>query len=218
MKKLASANIVIVAKNLNPSIFSQLWLVEEGIVGKDDFIRENCVFAPMVTQVLTPGFQLHVLPERLQVIFIDESLEEPNPVIEKIINLVQKLPHTPYVAIGANFLWFVAPESPTDPVEFMRKVFVKPEMPLYERFSSEDARFGTYMSKDVFGVRMKLDIKPHREEKKGNVDEYLRFNFNFHLALEHGEHVEQILGFLGNWGKMVQETQETVSDALRITI
>jgi hypothetical protein len=216
LKKLASANIVIVAKNLNPSIFSQLWLVEEGIIGKDEF-GENCVFAPMVTQVFAPGFQLHVLPERLQVMFIDESLEKPDPVIGKVIKIAQKLPHIPYVAIGANFLWFAAPESPTDPVEFMRKVFVKPEMPLYRRFSSEDARFGTYMSKDIFGARMKLDIKPHREEKNGNVDEYLRFSFNFHLGLEHGDHVDQILRFLRNWGKMIKETHETVSDALKIT-
>ena len=213
MKKFASANIVIVAKNLNPSIFSQLWLVEEGIVGKDEF-EDNCVYAPFVTQVFTPTFQLHVLPERLQVVLTDKSLGEPGPVMDKISILVQKLPHTPYTAIGANFLWLVAPHDLDDSVDYMRKLFVRPEIPLYKRFPSEDARFGAYMSKDFFNTRMKLDIKPYREENNGNVEEYLRFNFNYNLQLTHGEHIEQIIGFLGNWDKMKKEADETVSDAL----
>ena len=217
LKKLISANIVIVAKNLNPSIFSQLWLVEEGIVGKGEF-GDNCVFTPLFTQIFTPTFQLHVLPERLQIVLIDKSLEEPTPIMEKISMLVQKLPHTPYIAIGANFLWFVAPDEPADPVEFMRKLFMRPEIPLYNRFSSEDARFGAYMSRNVFGVRLQLDIKPHREEKSGSVEEYLRFNFNYHLDLAHGDQVTQILGFLDNWSKMKQEADETASDALITTM
>jgi len=216
LKTLISADVVIVARNLNPSIFSQLWLVREEIVGEEDF-AENCIYSPMLTQVFTPYFQLLVLPEKLQIALTDKSIDDPKLVIDKVISIIRKLPHTPYTAIGANFHWMVAPDAPEDFIGFMRDLFVKPGTPLYDKFSESNARFGAYMSKDIFGARLKLDIKPiHpiREEKSAGVAESLRFNFNYHLDLEYGEHIDQMLEFLEKWDLMRRKSEEIVSAAL----
>lgn len=73
------------------------------------------------------------------------------------------------------------------------------------------------MSKDIFGARLKLDIKPiHpvREEKDAEAAESLRFNFNYHLDLVYGEHIDQMLEFLKKWDLMKNKSEEIVSAAL----
>ena len=212
MENLVSANVVIVARDLNPSIFSKLWLVREGIVREEDFLK-NYIHSPMVTQVPTPDFQLLVLPEKLQIVLTDKSMDNSKPVIDKIIEIIQKLPHTPYTAIGTNFHWIVSHDTPEDFVGFMRNLFMKPGIPLYDEFSESNARFGAYMSKDIFGARLKLDIKPMRDEKNAQTPELLQFNFNYHLAV-HGEHIDQMSGFLEKWKLMKDKSEEIVSIAL----
>jgi len=220
MKNLLSANIVIVANNLNPSVFSQLWLVKEGIVDEKDF-AENCVFASVATQVFTPDFQLLVIPDRLQFGLTDESKDNSELIRSKVASIVQKLPHNPYIAIGANFHWKVAPDVSEQFVGFMRNLFMKPQTPLYSNFSEDDARFGSYMSKDIFGTRLKLEIKPiDPAQIKNNVEtaEFLRFHFNYSLDLTYGDSVnkiDKILDFLSKWDQMRDESERIVLAALR---
>jgi len=216
LKNLASANVVLLARNLNPSVFSQLWLVREGIVGEKDF-AEDCVFTPIAARVLTPDFQLLALPDRLQFALTHRSKNDSKLITDRVTNIVQKLEHTPYTAIGANFHWHVAPDAPGHFVEFMRGLFVRPEIPLYDEFSANDARFGAYMSKDIFEVRLKLDIRPMRParvEKGAEVAEFLRFHFNYHLDLTYGKPIDQILDFIRKWDVMKSKSEEIVSATL----
>ena len=219
MKNLLSANIVIIANNLNPSIFSQLWLVKEGIVDEKDF-AENCVFTPVAAQVFTPDFQLLVLPDRLQFGLTDESKDNSELIKDKVTNIVQKLPHTPYIAIGANLHWKVAPDVPEQFIDFMRNLFMKPQTPLYNEFSGDDARLGSYMSKKIFGTRLKLEIKPvNPAQIKKNADtaEFLQFHFNYNLDLTYGDSankIDKIVGFLSKWDQMREESEKIVFAAL----
>lgn len=212
MKKLVSANIVVVAQNLNPSIFTVLWLVEEGIIQREDVTGKH-IFTQVGTSIPTPNFKLDVLPERLQIAFTDISLENPESVIDAVWKIICKLPHTPYTAIGTNISWMVAPDDQDEFSEFMRNLFVKPELPLYKRFTEDNARFGGYLSKDFLGTRMKVDIKPRSEKDAEKATESLFFTFNYHLGLEHGKHMESVKEFLDNWNAMRNESKSIISSA-----
>lgn len=210
MRTLVSANIVIVARNLNPSIFSSLWLVEEEIAKKEDFV-EDPICTPMATCAVTSGFRLDVFPERLQIAFTNESLDNPKLAIKPLGDIVHKLQHTPYVAIGANIRWNICPDNPDEFIGLMRKLFAKSDLPLYAEFAGEDARFGGYLSKNFLGVRMKVDVKPMKEES-----EFLRFSFNYHLDLEHGKHMDQMEDFLDNWPRMRSKSEAIATSALSV--
>ena len=217
LKNLVSENVVIVANNLNPSLFSQLWLVRQGIADEEDF-APNCVFSQFVNQVFTPDFQLFVVPERLQFTLTDRSRGNSELVRNKLGCIMQKIPHTPYRAIGTNFHWLVAPDSPRDFVNFMRDLFVKERVPIYEEFSEKNARFGAYLSKDVFGTRLRLNIKPVKSTPKAETDkihESLQLAFNFHLDLEDGEKIiDSMIKFLGEWDRMSSYSEELASIVL----
>lgn len=213
MKKLTSENIVIIAKNLNPSLFSQLWLVKQGIVNEEDF-ASNCIFSPFVTQVFTPNFQLFVVPERLQFTLINKSEDSAEFIKEKVGTIIKSIPHTPYRAIGINFNWIVAPEPPVDIFEFERKLFVKKEIAIYEQFSESDARFGAYLSKDIFGSRLRLDIKPVKPinpEKYEKVSNLLQLTFNYQLDLIEEGIIDRMFEFLNQWDQMKIYSEKLVS-------
>ena len=104
MKNLVSADIVIVGKNLNPSIFSAEWLIDEGIIVEEDIV-EDPVYNPMVASVTTSSFKLQALFGRIQITFTAESPDVPKLAIGIIKDIIKKLPpvpNLPYLAIGLN--------------------------------------------------------------------------------------------------------------------
>jgi hypothetical protein len=211
MKELLSTNVVIVARDLNPSLFSQIWLDKHDIIKEEEF-SDKSVFTPPIIQALTDDFQLLVIPERLQLTIINKQINDSELVMDKVGKIVQLIPHTPFTAIGSNFHWKIIPDLPEEFIDFMNKLFIKPENPLYKQFAEENARFGAYLSKDIFGTRLKLDIKPVRN--KIDDSEYLQFTFNYHLELTDGEHIDQMLDFLKNWELMKKNSEEITSIAL----
>src|SRR5437899_1423114 len=99
---LVGSNAVVVARQFNPSVLSQIWLVETGILQTTDFGGEFA-FTPLFSQVTTKDFTLLVIPERLQFVpTVDENRQRAF-IIEKVGAIVKALPHTPYTAMGMNF-------------------------------------------------------------------------------------------------------------------
>ncbi len=217
LKELISENVVIVAKNLNPSLFSQLWLVKQGIVGEEDF-APNCVFSPFITQIFTDDFQLFVAPEQMQFTLKEKSKDNSELAKEKVGIIIKSIPHTPFKAIGTNFHWKVIPDQSIDFVDFMNNLFVKKGVPIYDQFSENDARFGAYLSKDIFGSRLRLDIKPVRPVGKENLekkDESLQLAFNYNLDLsDNSDMVDIMLKFLEQWNRMKNYSEDLASIVL----
>jgi hypothetical protein len=221
LEKLILENVVVIARNLNPSLFSQLWLVKQKIVNEEDF-APNCTFSQFFTQVFTPDFQLLVVPDRLQFTLTEKSKDNTEFIKEKVGTIIRNIPHTPYRAIGTNFHWLVAPDPPTDFIEFMHKLFVKHGIPIYDQFLESDARFGAYLSKDIFGARLRLDIKPVKpasSEKFEKVSESLQLIFNYQLDLAEGVGIiDTMLAFLDQWNQMKSYSEKLVSIVLEDNI
>jgi hypothetical protein len=88
-------NSVVVANQVNPSIFTPTWRMEQNVIPRDG-IAPGAIFAPQLVQLSTDDYQLLVLPDRIQLIPIcDEGRQ--SEVVQLVINgVVHRLPHTPY--------------------------------------------------------------------------------------------------------------------------
>lgn len=211
--ELTSGNVVITAEQFNPSIVSQIWLAKNGLVKEDEF-GEGCIFAGTLSQVRTRDFDLLVIPQRAQFETHVESERQQQVICERLGLLVQRLPETPYRALGFNLVWQLVPKELS--VEAVsRHLFFVPASPVHRFFDVADARFGSYLSKDTLGFRLKLNAlpvtieSPMQERKLAIV-----LNFNFHFDLpEQDDPVATILRMLGRWNEAVAESSQIAQAA-----
>lgn len=206
---LDMSNVVIVSNSFNVSIFSQIWLIKNGIMNEDDFSK-GYLFSPMAVQTESNDFSLLVVPERLQFTLRDLSEKAPDLIMSKVGKIVETLPHTPFKSVGLNFNWCA--DSETQPFDqFNHSLFWKEKSPLYEAFNQENARFGAYMSQDFMNFRLKLDIKPITRKTPDGTVELLQFAFNFHRDLEPESAKSQILDTLKSWSDAKKTASEIIS-------
>lgn len=198
------SNVVVVARQFNPSVFSQIWLVRNGIVGEDSFTG-GCLFSDEVAKIETKQFGLLVIPPQLQFQPRESLGQEDELVANKVGAIVQILPHTPYAAIGLNFAWHIWPEDGNIQA-FSRSLFLPPSGAWFEACAvAENALFGAYMSTDVLGCRMRLDVKPIDVPTKDHALHRLQFAFNFQLDVTGENAVDAIRQHLGRWRQAKNE-------------
>jgi hypothetical protein len=207
--KLVHANAVVVARRFNPTIFSQLWLVNNEIATEADFQGES-VFTPAFVQVQAPRYVLLVVPEQLQLAPLPPVEQQHELVSDKVGRIVRLLPETPYVAVGLNFSWQLDIEDPDQFVPLSRALFFRGN-PLFNHFDCDDARFGGYFSKDTLGARLKLDVKPVRGGSPEQAVERLLFAFNLHKDVGRNNPVEQIQDMLGQWNRALEQSSAIVT-------
>ena len=211
---LMNSAIVIVARQFNPSIVRSDWLIRNGILGEEDFMP-GCVFTDMLVQVRSRMFDLLVAPEQCQLTPLVEPDEQQQLISEKVGTIIRTLPHTPYTALGLNFDWRLSPEKTTVGT-LSRHLFFVPESPLHKELDSEDARFGGYVSKDVLGFRMKLNVKPI-QDLEDEERQWLQFGFNFHLDLPSGQEdrIATIESALTRWHAARAESERILCGAAK---
>lgn len=196
--EMIPANVVIIARQFNPSIISQYWLIKNGIFTEEE-IQSGSIFSPVIANVQTRDCQVLVLPEQLQFMYGLEDHSGQELLISKLGKIIQALPHTPFVAAGLNFSWQVYDEDEASNAALGKKLFFRDNVPLYRFFDTEDARFGSYMSRDILGCRLKLDIKPVTIARQEGPANRLHFGFNFHLQLDEDDKVNSILNLFKKW-------------------
>lgn len=210
--QLVGANVVVAARQFNPTIFTQLWLVDHGIAAREDFVGgDSFILTPPFVQFRTPAYLLLVMPEQLQFVPLPITEKAAEMVLEKVGAIVRLLPQTPYVAVGLNFHWFLVPGA-SDYDAFCRALFFRTN-PLFASFDTGDARFGGYLSRDVLGTRLKLDIKP---VKIGGpmmpTPEILQLVFNYNVDLKGANTVEQIEETLSRWNEARNYASQIISE------
>ena len=176
------ASLVAAADALNPSIFTELWLVDEAGVDKTWFQGPSITTQALAHHKLK-GIDLLAIPPRLQIAFLQSDDEASDRALTLLREIAKTLPHTPLKALGLNFDYLLAPPEGTDYAAFDRELLGPTQSPIFMHFASEDARFGAYFSKDVDGARLKLNIKPTTGSTEKGPSETLHFNFNFHVNL-----------------------------------
>jgi hypothetical protein len=207
--QLVDANVVVVARQFNPTIFSQLWLVRNGIATEEDFQGES-VFTPAFVQVRARRYALLVLAEQVQFAPSPPAVREGELVLDKVGRIVRLLPETPYVAVGLNFTWQLDIGEPDQFVPFSRALFFRGN-PLFHQFDEVNGRFGGYLSREMFGARLKLDVKPIRVGPPEDPLERLLFAFNFHKDVGRDDPVQDIQEMLGRWNDALEESSAIVA-------
>lgn len=207
---LVNASAVIVAHQFNPSIVSQLWLVENEIVEREELKQgQGSVFSDMMVNVASEKFTMLVTPDQVQF-----SPNSPPPLSENLVEkrlgqFIRTLPHTPYTACGLNFAWLVEDdELPTH----AKSLFFVPESPLHRAFDVDNSRFGGYLSRPFMGGRLKLDVKPLTINlPDGQSSERLQFAFNFHFDVEPVRGVADLMvEHLAKWNSAFTEAETTM--------
>lgn len=207
----AGSNVVVTARQFNPSILSQMWLVRHEIIAQD-CSTEGCLFSDAVVLVNTKQFNLLVLPPQLQFTVASGESNESAVIAKVVGGIVRNLPETPYHAVGLNFQWFLWSEERSIN-EITRELFFDFARPIHRRFDSSDALYGGYFSKDILGCRLKLDVKPTTVEKDGEKLDRLLFAFNYHLNLSGEGAATTIDKHLVQWNAARHEAEQIVNEA-----
>ena len=204
----AGAAVVVVAQQFNPSVFSQVWLVRNGLLAEDG-VLPGSAFTDLFVQVRSHQFNMLVIAEQLQFNPTVPPTEEQALIVDKVSTIVRTLPHTPFKALGLNFAWHLRPREGTI-AAMTRALFYRETVPLFRHFGGADAHFGSYLSKNFMGFRLKLDIKPILVPTgEGQIENRLQFAFNFHADLG-GDAAQQIADRLVQWNEVRQEAQRVI--------
>lgn len=208
------ANAVLVANDLNVSVFNQIWLVRNGIVTEEDFGPGTIVSQ---AAVVIPGrkFQLTVLPDRVQLQPKDEFADGTavSAVFGKLLSL---LPHTPFRALGFNFTFVFGPRDPSTFCAWNRRCF---SAPILERLALDEGGkpyFGAYFSYAFEGFRAKIDIKPAPVLQFPSVVEsgyppeaqVMIVGCNFHYDLPTENTAAIALDLLPKWDRVFENAQK----------
>ncbi len=204
---LVDASVVAIAHDVNLSIFRPPWLVKSRIFTEKE-LQGEIVVTPAFVQVPTDNFQLMVFPDRIQMA-IRLNCPDAADCIQRVMGgVVSTLPHTPYTAAGLNFKYLAAPESADAFAPWNRAL-------LSSSFADEvappddgGARFGSYVSFDTLGLRLKLDIKPTKAPDAAVKmckswrpgQDLVSLGFNFHADVTQAkEPADELIGVLGKW-------------------
>ncbi len=215
----AGTNLVLVANELNLSIFKPIWLGKFEIIKPDEF-TDACIISPAAIQIPTPHFTLAILPNRLQIAFTameDENVVEPlNRVVGGIL---KNLPHTPLLALGINFDFLIAPADASQFAEWNKKNFASESALAICGDQTKKPRFGSCFSMNVENMRLKVDAKPVHNvvanpkimEALKVAPEWMQFNFNFHLDLDSEAPVKHALESLVKWNVAASLTRSIIN-------
>jgi hypothetical protein len=153
---LIQSSVVVLAKDVNQSIFSPVWLLKNGILLEEEVRPEETVFVPGLTRVNTANFEFMALPDRLQMQF-PASVYDADTVLARVLGGVAKiLPHTPFVAVGLNNHFVLKPTDASHFAEWNRAIFASP-WALRQATGTARDRFGTSFAYDAFGgARMRV--------------------------------------------------------------
>lgn len=219
MKKLRNTNVVIRAKQFNPTIFSQRWLIDNRIFKEDDF--KKFIFMPVVSQVSSKDFQLLVTPDILQFVLLQtKTLEEEHGIVREILaKIIDLLPHTPFTSMGFNFNWLLTLDDDEKTVSYLKNVFFG-ENEFFKLFAADKTLVGSLLKVDWNEAKLTLKIQPEDvhvtdAERKGVAHIGIALDFNYHFGVPEDNVSGTLIGYLNRWSEGRQYSEYIVDSFMR---
>jgi hypothetical protein len=219
---LTDSSAVVVANDVNLSIFKPLWLTRNEVIREDE-IGPNLIVTPALVQVPSENFELDIFPNRIQ-LRVRPRHPHASEYLRRILGgVVELLPHTPYRAVGLNFDYLVAVSETGTFAEWNRREFAAP-FPLRVAIGADNtAEYGAYFSYDVFDMRLKVDAKPITVNETKTIEgvaieagqELMRLNFNFHSDIPQESEPRLIVERLEIWNQAVEHADAVVGNLER---
>ena len=191
---LGGANIVILARNYNPSIVSKEWLYEKNIVRE---AVTNFVHTPPLSLVETERISFVLNESRLQISLKSVTPENIEILPRIATSFVSCLPETPFTSIGLNYIYYVPKESSR-----VKTLFALDDTKLKEVFS-ENCEVGVIVSFPFKEFIVRMSTPPSR----GGAAR-VTIDFNFHSDCREVEQVKERL-------KLHSQTMEKAEEILR---
>jgi hypothetical protein len=191
---LTGTNIVILARNYNPSVVSKEWLYEKNIV-RDTVI--NFVHTPPLSVVETEGISFVLDENRLQISLKSITPESIESLPKIAAGFVSCLPETPFLAVGFNYTYNIPKETSR-----MKTLFVLDDTKLKELFSG-NCEVGLIVSFPFKTFIARMTALP----RIGEITRII-MDFNFHSDSRGADEVNKRL-------KLHPETIEKTEDILR---
>jgi hypothetical protein len=207
---------VLVANQLNLSIFKPFWMAKMGILREDEF-TDGTLVSPAVIAIPTESFELTILPNRVQMRFSPHALNSAQTELSRIAGgIAVALPHTPFTAVGLNFEYFISTPPSTDFATWNRHCFAAPCLSDLPVIREETARFGSYFSYDILESRLKIDLKPVKQESfptlppQPSGSEGIHVAFNYHIDLVQPSSTDEIIAILARWDASFNHSVEVI--------
>jgi len=191
---LSGTNIVILARNYNPSIVSKEWLYEKNIVRET---VTNFVHTPPLSVVETERISFVLDENRLQISLKSITTESIESLPKIAAIFVSCLPETPFVAVGFNYTYNIPKETSR-----LKTLFAIDNTKLKELFS-ENCEVGLIVSFPFKAFIGRMTAPPIR----GKITR-ITMDFNFHSDSHGADEVKKRL-------KLYPETIEKTEEILR---
>jgi hypothetical protein len=189
-------------------------------------IKKGYVFTSEMAKFSTSAVEFLIIPNRVQVsllprqdaatgkpvITAEAALSEIKPRIETVLD---KLPHTPYKALGLNFAYIGQPEGEESALSLLRRVFYHEGTRFADSIAEYDFSIGSFLLHKWNGVSVKVEIKPTRYafRKKEEPTQGILCDFNFQF--EAGDDaVASFKSALGNWREAEQHARSLVESLM----
>ena len=176
---LSGANIVILARNYNPSIVSKDWLHEKNIVRET---VTNFVHTPPLSVVETEQISFVLDENRLQISLKSITTESIESLPEIAAGFVSCLPETPFVAVGFNYSYNIPKETSR-----LKTLFALDDTKLKELFS-ESCEVGLIVSFPFKEFFVRMNAPPAKDKATR-----ITIDFNFHSDSRGADEVKKRL-------------------------
>ena len=188
---LSGTNIVILARNYNPSIVSKEWLYEKNIVRET---VTNFVHTPPLSVVETGQISFVLDENRLQISLKSITTENIETLPKIAAGFVSSLPETPFVAVGFNYSYNIPKESSR-----LRTLFALDDTKLKELFS-ENCQAGLIVSFPFREFFVRMSAPPAKDKATR-----ITIDFNFHSDSRGADEVKKRLKL---HSKTIEKTEE----------
>jgi hypothetical protein len=147
--------------------------------------------SPVLALYESKRFLLNVDQQRLQLVLKQPQLEALTELPEIVRRYVDKLPQTPYRAVGLNYKWHAAPEGDEDPTAPLKALFVGDAARLELVTTGAEWTIGGILRWRTGDFMVKLMAEPTREPSEG-----IGLDFNYHRDVRGAqEAIESIVMF-----------------------
>lgn len=194
---LKKATIVILASSFNPSIVTKDWLIREGIVQEDAIKFAN---VPTFSLFESESFVITVTPDRFEVVLkiakpVDYRTHDLDSLASVAKTFVEKLPHTPYNAVGLNYIWLAEAEGDENISSILKEKFISDKERFSRLFPEKNYGVGSIIYFQHDGFKVKLAIEPYLETMK-----HITNNFNYQAnTSDYKEIMKKIEMVKDNW-------------------
>lgn len=217
---LVESSVVILANDVNQSIFNPVWLLKNGILLEDEVRLGEAVYVPGLTRVPTESFEFMALPDRLQMKF-PPSVDDAGAVLTRVlVGIARTLPHTPFAAVGLNNQYRLTPTDAAGFSEWNRSMFAAPWAASQCKGETRE-RFGCTFAYDAFGgarmrIRAAVSAQPIDQAIQTDPTPYvvsLHCNLHRDLSPSEVEIAKELPRMLSLW-KQVRDESDRIARSL----